>query len=101
MPTTIEEPPTEIEAEAARQKAEQAAAAAAAEKAALEQAERKRIAAEQAAARKAAQAPDREKLAAFAGQVRELKVPEAKTEAGRAVAAEVAAKWIEGQASNL
>ncbi len=104
----------QAEAEAARKAAADAAAKVAAEQAAREEAERQRLAAEEAArkaaeaaAKKAAQAPDREKLTGFASEVRKLTVPEAKTEAGRKVAAEVAAKveafakWIETQAAAL
>jgi hypothetical protein len=101
-------------AEAERQAREAAEAQARAEREARERIEAQRAAEEEAArkkaeaaARRAAQAPDREKLTGFASEVRKLTVPEAKTEAGRAVAAEVAAKveafakWIEGQAANL
>jgi hypothetical protein len=44
------------------------------------------IAAEQAAAAKAEKAPEKEKLIAFAMQIRALQVPELSTDAGRAVA---------------
>jgi hypothetical protein len=101
-------------AEAERVAREAAEAAARAEREARERIEAQRAAEEEAArqkaeaaARRAAQAPDRDKLTSFAGEVRKLAVPAAKTEAGRKVAAEVAAKveafakWIEGQAANL
>lgn len=72
-------------------------------KAAAEKADADRIATE----KKAARAPDKSKLRGFAGKVRELIVPEASTEDGRRVAAEIAAKvegfakWIETQTENL
>jgi hypothetical protein len=70
---------------------------------AAEQAERERIAAE----KKAARAPDKAKLRGFAANVRAMKVPEATTDDGKRVAAEIAAKvkgfakWIEAQTENL
>jgi len=85
---------------------------------ALRDAEAKRVAdqkakeaaqvkAEALAAKKAAAAPDKLKIDGFASTVRALDVPAMKTEAGQAVAAEIAAKvenfanWIEAQAASL
>ncbi len=73
------------------------------ERAAAVKIEADRIAAE----KKAAKAPDKAKLRGFAQQVRLLIVPEATTEDGKRVAAEVAAKvenfakWIETQTESL
>jgi len=77
------------------------------ELAAKQAAESARVKAEAAAAKKAARAPDKVKALAFAATVRALQAPEAKTEEGKAVMAEITAKiegfakWIETQASNL
>lgn len=85
------------EREAARKREEAESARLAAEKAAAEQADREREAARQAAEL----APDREKLAAFAAQIRALVVPTLTTERGQAAGAKVAdqlgrlAAWIE------
>lgn len=60
-----------------------------------------------AAAKKAAAAPDKTKLVEFAGTVRKLTVPEAKSEDGKRIAAEIAEKvqnfaaWIEKQAATI
>lgn len=115
----------EAKAKAEREKAEAAAKEAARKQAeaeaqarALKAAEERRIAEEKAsieakakadalAAKKAAAAPDKEKLIEFASKVRALVVPLAKSEDGRAVAAEINAKvesfarWIEAQAATL
>jgi fused signal recognition particle receptor len=59
------------------------------------------------AAKKAAQAPDKDKLIAFAASVEALAVPEVTTESAQAVRAEVAnkvrsfANWIRTQSANL
>ena len=72
-------------------------------KAAVEKAKAERIAAE----KKTARAPDKVKLRGFAQQVRLLVVPDASTDDGRKVAAEITtkvegfAKWIEAQAETL
>lgn len=90
----------EAEARALREANERREAEA---KAAAEKAERERIAAE----KKAARAPDKAKLLSFAGTVRALSVPDASTEDGKRVAADIKAKaesfakWIEQQASTL
>jgi hypothetical protein len=117
----------EIEAKAAQERAKAEAKAreesAAREKAeaeakALRDAESKRIAdekaaaeskrkAEELAAKKAAAAPDKEKLIAFAQQVRELKLPDVKSGEAEAVRLEIEtkvasfAKWIEAQAATI
>jgi len=68
---------------------------------------RAKQAAEKAAAAKAARAPDRQKFMDFAATVRTMQTPEAKTEEGKIVAADIAAKvanfatWIETQAAKL
>jgi hypothetical protein len=73
------------------------------ERAAAAKVEADRIAAE----KKAAKAPDKAKLRGFAQQVRLLVVPEATTDDGKRVAAEIAskvegfAKWIETQTESL
>jgi colicin import membrane protein len=98
----------EREALEAKAKAErEAREAAERELAAKKAAEEAKAKAEAAAAKKAAAAPDKAKLRGFAQQVRLLVVPDATTEAGRKVAAEVAAKvesfatWIETQTATL
>ena len=59
------------------------------------------------AAKKAAAAPDKNKLVEFAGIVRALSVPEAKSADGKRIAAEIAEKvlsfanWIEKQAATI
>lgn len=78
-----------------------------AENKAREEAEAKRVADEKLAARKAAQAPDREKLMAFAATVRAMEVPIVSSEDAKRVAAEIALKvagfalWIETQTKGL
>lgn len=68
--------------------------------------ERERVAKEEAE-RKAANAPEKDKLLAFAATVRRLNVPEVSTTEARGIAAEIAAKvegfakWIEKQTVNL
>jgi len=117
----------EIEVKAAKERAEafekarieaEARARAEAEAKALRDAEIKRIAdekaadeakakAEQEAAKKAANAPDKAKLIAFAQIIRELKLPDVKSEQAESVRLEIEskvasfAKWIEAQASTL
>jgi hypothetical protein len=117
----------EIEAKAAQERAEAEAKAreeaasrakAESEARALREAEAKRIADEKAAAeakrhadelaaRKAAAAPDKEKLMAFAQQVRSLQLPEVKSPEAQSAKAEIQAKvasfakWIETQASTI
>lgn len=98
----------EREALEAKAKAEREAREAAERELAAKKAEEEAKAkAEAAAAKKAAAAPDKAKLRGFAQQVRLLVVPDATTEAGRKVAAEVAAKvesfaqWIETQTATL
>lgn len=64
-------------------------------------------AAKEEAERKAANAPEKDKLLAFAATVRSLTVPEVSTAEARGIAAEIAAKvegfakWIEKQTVNL
>jgi DNA repair exonuclease SbcCD ATPase subunit len=103
---------------AAHEKARKEREAAEAEAKALRDKEAKRIAEEQAAieakrkadelaARKAAAAPDKLKIDGFASTVRALEVPPMKSEAGKVVANEIAAKvasfakWIETQSASL
>ena len=99
-----------LEAEA-REKAEREAKALRdAETKRLAEIESARIAKEKAdadAAKKAAAAPDKNKMIEFAGIVRALSVPEAKSENGKRIAAEIAEKvqsfaaWIEKQAATI
>lgn len=104
----------EAKAKADREAAEEAARIekAKAEKAEAEarklrEAEAKRIADLKAAEAKAAKAPEKEKIQAFADQVRTLKIGSMKTPEGNAVATEIQkkvesfAKWIESQAATL
>lgn len=90
-------------AEAAREAQRKAEAELAAAQAAKEEAEK----AAAAAAAKAARAPEKTKMRAFASTVRSLTPPTATTEAGKRVAADIAAKtesfakWIEAQAETL
>lgn len=104
----------EAAARAERAKAEAAAKAerearekAEAEAKALRDAEEKRIADEAKAKAKAAKAPDREKLIAFAGNVRGLTPGSMKSAEANAIAEEIAAQvekfaaWIEKKAATL
>lgn len=98
-------------AKAAQVKAENEARAMREAEAARVAAEAARVAAEAKAAQeakaKAERAPDKTKLATFAGTVRALSVPTATTPEGQRVAAEIAAKvesfakWIETQTASL
>lgn len=105
-------------AEAETRKAKEAADRAASELAAAKRAEREReearakaeadrLAAEEEARKQAALAPDREKLAAFAAQVRALAIPTLTTERGQAARAKVVeqiakmAAWIEKTGASL
>lgn len=95
----------------AREKAEREAAATKAE---IERKEREAKEAEEAkaraaaeAARKAAAAPDKERVLAFVLMIRSIQAPEAKSEDGKKIMAEISdkiesfAKWIELQAAKL
>jgi hypothetical protein len=93
----------EAEREEARQKEQR-------EKEAREQIERdeKELKAREVARLKEeAQRPDKDKLATFAGQVRELKLPKVATDEAKTVASDIEvqvekfARWIEKQISNL
>lgn len=97
----------EAERQAARDREEADAHRVAAERAAAEQVERDRLAAEEAARVAAELAPDREKLAAFAGTLRALAIPNLTTARGQAAANKVADQlakmvaWVEKTGATL